>query len=348
MLKSLLNSFVVNSAYVNVIGLVVMSVSSIVGCKEKPDPSSRRYQTRSSKGVEKPQGEENVAVKASVKRGKRGHLTVVYDAESADKDNVNRTSQYFDKQSNDCSGFEDKKSKWEPLHWQEVLRNIREMRKAKDAPVDDMGCDKCMEDDAPPKVRRYQSLISLMLSSQTKDQVTFAAMQRLRQHGLTVPGVLATDDETLGRLIYPVGFWKTKVKYIKRTSQILKEEYDEDIPGSVEELCKLPGVGPKMAHLCMNVAWGLLTGIGVDTHVHRISNRLGWLPKPTKAPEATRKALESWLPRQLWDEVNHLLVGFGQQVCRPVGPACTSCLNRDICPFGRSQAGHARRKKRTD
>lgn len=94
----------------------------------------------------------------------------------------------------------------------------------------------------------------------------------------------------------------------------------------------LPGVGPKMAHICMSTAWQQVTGIGVDVHVHRISNRLGWLPKPTKEPEQTRLALEAWLPQNLWSEVNYLLVGFGQTICTPVKPKCGECLNCEICP----------------
>jgi endonuclease III len=139
------------------------------------------------------------------------------------------------------------------------------------------------------------------------------------------------------------------VKYIKNTTAILKEEYSGDIPNTVESLCRLPGVGPKMAHLCMNIGWGIVTGIGniagfqeftvklltptspgVDTHVHRISNRLGWVN--SKNPEDTRKQLEDWLPKEYWDEVNHLLVGFGQTLCRPVHPRCGDCLNKDTCP----------------
>lgn len=83
----------------------------------------------------------------------------------------------------------------------------------------------------------------------------------------------------------------------------------------------------------MKVAWGEVTGIGVDTHVHRIANRLGWV-KNCKTPEATRKQLEDWLPRELWSEVNLLLVGFGQQICLPVKPQCGTCLNQSLCPFG--------------
>uniref|UniRef100_A0A8C3SIL5 Endonuclease III-like protein 1 n=1 Tax=Chelydra serpentina TaxID=8475 RepID=A0A8C3SIL5_CHESE len=222
--------------------------------------------------------------------------------------------------------------KWEPGNWRQQLDNIREMRRNRDAPVDQMGAEKCFDSSAPPEVMRYQVLLSLMLSSQTKDQVTSAAMLRLREHGLTVDNVLQTDDATLGQLIYPVGFWKNKVKYIKQTTAILKQQYGSDIPSTVVELVNLPGVGPKMAHLVMDIAWNNVTGIGVDTHVHRISNRLKWAKKETKTPEETRVALEDWLPRDLWSEINWLLVGFGQQTCLPVNPRCKECLNRDICP----------------
>ncbi|XP_007980530.2 endonuclease III-like protein 1 isoform X1 [Chlorocebus sabaeus] len=221
---------------------------------------------------------------------------------------------------------------WEPQDWQQQLVNIRAMRSKKDAPVDHLGVEHCYDSSAPPKqVRRYQVLLSLMLSSQTKDQVTAGAMQRLRAQGLTVDSILQTDDATLGKLIYPVGFWRSKVKYIKQTSTILQQRYGGDIPASVAELVALPGVGPKMAHLAMAVAWGTVSGI-VDTHVHRIANRLRWTKTATKSPEETRAALEEWLPRELWHEINGLLVGFGQQTCLPVRPRCQACLNQALCP----------------
>ncbi|XP_039630626.1 endonuclease III-like protein 1 [Polypterus senegalus] len=241
----------------------------------------------------------------------------------------------------ESDSIDPKTSRWEPQSWERQLENIREMRKNKDAPVDQMGADKCFDRDATPKVMRYQVLMSLLLSSQTKDQVTSAAMEKLRGHGLSPENILHTDDKTLGELIYPVGFWKSKVKYIKQTTELIVRQYGGDIPDSVAELVKLPGIGPKMAHLIMDIAWNKVSGIGVDTHVHRIANRLKWVKKETKAPEETRVALESWLPRELWSEINWLLVGFGQQVCLPVSPCCSDCLNQGVCPSarrGRSKA----------
>lgn len=223
-------------------------------------------------------------------------------------------------------------TKWEPPQWREQLKNIREMRRGKDAPVDVVGAAELASKHLQPEVRRYQVLVSLMLSSQTKDHVTAGAMRRLQEHGLTVENVLQTSEDALAQLIYPVGFWKRKANFIKRTTEVLAAVYGGDIPNTVEGLVALPGVGPKMAHLAMDIAWATVSGIGVDTHVHRIVHRLGWLPRATQRPEETRKALEEWLPRSEWSDLNWLLVGFGQKTCLPVGPRCEQCLNRDICP----------------
>ncbi|XP_051825473.1 endonuclease III-like protein 1 isoform X1 [Antechinus flavipes] len=274
-----------------------------------------------------PPGKEPVAGKRerpkSLRRQRKVKLEMAY--ESLDRDG--------EVDGNDTTS---KKSKWEPPNWNLQLENIREMRKSKDAPVDHMGAEHCYDPNAPPEVMRYQVLLSLMLSSQTKDQITAAAMGRLRERGLTLDSILQMDDTTLGQLIYPVGFWRSKVRYIKQTSTILKQQYGGDIPATVEELVALPGVGPKMAHLAMAIAWGKVSGIAVDTHVHRIANRLKWTKKETKYPEETRATLEDWLPRQLWKEINWLLVGFGQQTCLPVNPRCGDCLNRGLCPAAQS------------
>lgn len=171
-----------------------------------------------------------------------------------------------------------------------------------------------------------------MLSSQTKDEVTFAACQRLKKFGFTPESFVKAEVQDLEEVLKPVGFYKTKAKHIQKTCEILIKDYDSDIPDSVEGLMKLPGVGSKMAHICMRSAWNIVSGIGVDTHVHRISNRWKFVPKETKNPEQTRVALENWLPREHWDEINLLMVGFGQTVCLPIRPKCGECLSNKICP----------------
>eukprot|EP00092_Neocalanus_flemingeri_P026656 GFUD01028897.1.p1 GENE.GFUD01028897.1~~GFUD01028897.1.p1 ORF type:complete len:288 (-),score=112.13 GFUD01028897.1:209-1072(-) len=234
-----------------------------------------------------------------------------------------------------------------PPAWQECYQNIVTMRADRSAPVDSMGCERAHDQAASPEVQRFQCLVSLMLSSQTRDEVNYAAMLRLREHGLTVENILDTSEEKLGQLIHPVGFWRNKAKYLIRTCSVLKEKYKSDIPPSVSELCKLPGVGPKMAYLTMNIAWGSQSGIGVDTHVHRIVARLGWTKQEMcKTPEQTRQCLEAWLPRDKWTEINWLLVGFGQQVCLPVGPRCGGCLNRELCQTGRGWKESPKKKQK--
>ncbi|OTA96456.1 hypothetical protein M434DRAFT_392888 [Hypoxylon sp. CO27-5] len=196
-----------------------------------------------------------------------------------------------------------------------------------------MGCERLAETSASPRDRRFQTLVALMLSSQTKDTTNAVAMKRLQTElpphapgapaGLNLENVLAADPELINKLIWAVGFHNNKTKYLKQAAVILTDKWNGDIPDTIEGLVALPGVGPKMAHLCLSAAWDRTEGIGVDVHVHRITNLWGW--HTTKNPEETRLALQSWLPRDRWREINWLLVGFGQTVCLPVGRRCGEC-----------------------
>ena len=226
-----------------------------------------------------------------------------------------------------------------PSNWEEIYTIIKRMRaKNPTAPVDTMGCEDLFWPTAPPQDKRYHTLTALMLSSQTKDTVTAAAMQRLHTElvpqepvgdgelpasGLTVRNILSCDPKHLDNLIGKVGFHNNKTRYIKAAAEMLTNEYNGDIPDTVEGLTRLPGVGPKMAYLCMSAAWGIDVGIGVDVHVHRITNLWGW--HKTKNPEETRYWLEGWLPKDKWHEINKMLVGLGQTVCLPVGRRCGEC-----------------------
>lgn len=184
--------------------------------------------------------------------------------------------------------------------------------------------------------KRFQTLIALMLSSQTKDTTNAIAMRRLQTDlpipGLTLENILDVEPEKLNEMIYVVGFHNNKTRFIKAAAVILRDEHGGDIPGTIEGLMSLPGVGPKMAYLCMSAAWGRTEGIGVDVHVHRITNLWRW--HKTNGPEETRKTLEAWLPKERWHEINHLLVGFGQTMCLPVGRKCGECTlsERGLCP----------------
>ena len=163
-----------------------------------------------------------------------------------------------------------------------------------------MGCHALALPTVSERDKRFQTLIALMLSSQTKDTTTYLAMRNLQTNlptGLNLESILAVEAPKLNEMIHSVGFHNNKTKYIKSTALILRDQFDSDIPTTVEGLMSLPGVGPKMAYLCMSAAWGKIEGIGVDVHVHRLTNMWHWAgTKETKNPEETRLALQSWLP----------------------------------------------------
>ncbi|XP_062197730.1 endonuclease III homolog 1, chloroplastic-like isoform X2 [Phragmites australis] len=239
-----------------------------------------------------------------------------------------------------------------PENWEAVLEGIKNMRLSGQAPVDTKGCEKAGSL-LPPKERRFAVLISTMMSSQTKDGVTHAAVERLSENGLLDPdAIVRTDEATLANLIKPVGFYQRKAQFIKEASKICLERFGGDIPASLSELLALRGVGPKMAHLVMSIAWKNTQGICVDTHVHRISNRLGWVfregtKQKTTTPEQTRMSLEKWLPKDEWEPINPLLVGFGQTICTPLRPKCDLCGINNICPsaFKESSSPNPKQKK---
>jgi endonuclease-3 len=222
-----------------------------------------------------------------------------------------------------------------PANWEQMYSITAEMRKRVLAPVDTMGCESLADKSRSPLDRRLQTLIALMLSSQTKDTVTAVAMKNLQDNlpgGFNLQALLSVEPEELNRLIAKVGFHNNKTSYIKQVAPILRDQFGGDIPDTIEGLVSLKGVGPKMAYLTMSAAWGRDEGIGVDVHVHRITNLWGW--HKTANPEQTRAELESWLPKDKWHEINHLLVGFGQTICLPVGRKCGECelSGMGLCP----------------
>lgn len=226
----------------------------------------------------------------------------------------------------------------QPAGWQEIYNEVVAMRAKIFTPVDSMGCEKMPDTLSPkllerqPQLYRFQLLISLMLSSQTKDEINYEASQNMRKHfidkgfpdGVCIEAVRASTEAELDNLIKRVGFHRRKALYIKKACDILYEKHNGDIPRTIEEVVQLPGVGPKMGHLLLQYGWGINSGIGVDVHIHRLAQKWKWVQKTDK-PEATRLELELWLPRRLWAEVNPLLVGFGQTVCN------SQILNCDVC-----------------
>ncbi len=176
----------------------------------------------------------------------------------------------------------------------------------------------------------YQVLIATILSLRTKDETTKEATRRLFTRARTPEEMLALSEEEIIRLIYPVGFYKTKARRIKEISQILLEKYQGHVPDTIEELLTLPGVGRKTANLVITLGYSK-HGICVDTHVHRISNR--WDYVRTRTPEETEFALRQKLPLSEWITYNDILVAFGQTICKPISPLCESrCPVKHLCP----------------
>jgi len=179
------------------------------------------------------------------------------------------------------------------------------------------------------KSNPFQVLIATMLSAQTKDDVTLEASRRLFHRAATAESILSLKRREIEQLIYPVSFYRNKARHVKETCRQLLDRFGGRVPVTMVELVSLPGVGRKTANLVLIIAYGSNRNICVDTHVHRIANRLGWVR--TRTPEKTEQALYDVVPQQWWPSVNLFLVTWGQNVCRPVYPLCSNCNVRDLC-----------------
>jgi len=178
----------------------------------------------------------------------------------------------------------------------------------------------------------FEVLIGTMLSAQTRDPVTAAATARLFKVARTPRTIAALPTRRLERLIYPVSFYRHKARHVKETCRQLVERFRGKVPATMEELLTLPGVGRKTANLVLILSFKSLRNICVDTHVHRISNRLGWVD--TRTPDETEQALYRATARRWWPYINLYLVTWGQNVCRPVYPRCGECVIRAHCATG--------------
>jgi endonuclease III len=175
----------------------------------------------------------------------------------------------------------------------------------------------------------FKVLISTVLSLRTKDETTAAATERLFARATTPAEMLRLRAATIEKLIYPVGFYRTKTRAIHDICRTLLAQHGGTVPADLDALLALKGVGRKTANLVLTLGFGA-PGICVDTHVHRITNRWGYVR--TRAPNDTEQALRRKLPREHWIEINDLLVAFGQRLCRPISPHCTRCPIAHHCP----------------
>ena len=176
----------------------------------------------------------------------------------------------------------------------------------------------------------FQILIATLLSARTQDATTHAASTRLFRRARTPRTMARLSISEIEELIYPVGFYKTKAVHVKACCELLISRYGGRVPGTLEELVTLPGVGRKTANLVLIIGFKSSRNICVDIHVHRISNRLGWVE--TTDPEKTEQALYRHTPPRWWPLINLYLVTWGQNVCRPVRPRCGDCAIAKECP----------------
>ncbi|MEO8482816.1 MAG: endonuclease III [Acidobacteriota bacterium] len=205
----------------------------------------------------------------------------------------------------------------------EVLRRLgRAMRG-----MDELAVEKISDDSREDP---FQVLIATMLSAQTRDAVTHAASTRLFRVARTPQTMAKLSEARLRRLIYPVSFYRVKAHHLRLTCRAIGERFAGRVPDTMKDLLTLPGVGRKTANLVLILSHASRDNICVDTHVHRIANRLGWVH--TRTPDQTEHALYEAVPRRLWPVVNLRLVTWGQNVCRPVYPRCPVCAVSDLCP----------------
>ncbi|MCL2264947.1 MAG: endonuclease III [Treponema sp.] len=176
--------------------------------------------------------------------------------------------------------------------------------------------------------RAWAVLISTIISLRTKDEVTLLASRRLLEKAGNPAKLCAMRQSVIEKLIYPAGFYRNKAASLKKIAAILIDKYDGKVPSNMDELLALPGVGRKTANLVLSEAFDL-DAICVDIHVHRISNRCGWLKSGD--PEETEMILREILPRKYWKRINYLLVLYGQKLCRPVSPFCSICVIKKYC-----------------
>jgi len=176
----------------------------------------------------------------------------------------------------------------------------------------------------------FQILIATILSARTQDATTHAASTRLFRRARTPRALGRLTVREIEELIYPVSFYRNKARHLKACCQMLVDRFGSRVPSTLEELLMLPGVGRKTANLVLILGFKSVRNICVDTHVHRISNRLGWVR--TREPDETEQALYRATDARWWPYINLYLVTWGQNVCRPIGPRCGDCVIADDCP----------------
>jgi len=180
------------------------------------------------------------------------------------------------------------------------------------------------------KLNAFQILVATILSARSKDEITEKVSRKLFEEVEYSKDMLKFDENELAKKIYPVGFYRNKARILIKLAKVLEEKYGGKVPSEEKELLELPGVGRKTANIVLSFVFDK-PAIAVDTHVHRISNRIGLVK--SKKPEETEEQLKKILPKDLWKEVNNLFVPFGKKICKPIKPQCEICPIKNYCDF---------------
>ena len=214
--------------------------------------------------------------------------------------------------------------------WTAVFRSLEKWRREKLAGpgAEDTAVTTIAEEQKEGPGKPWAVLVSTILSLRTKDEVTRTTSIRLLEKAPGPKEMLSLGADEISRLAYPAGFYRTKAASLVKIAEILLEKYSGIVPDDMDALLELPGVGRKTANLVLTEAFGKY-GICVDIHVHRISNRTGWVS--TQNPEKTEEALREKLPKRYWKRINGLLVLYGQNICRPLSPFCSQCVIYEHC-----------------
>jgi endonuclease-3 len=217
------------------------------------------------------------------------------------------------------------------IKWDIIHRSLEQWRKGLQKERENAGAEK--EPAVTTVAEHYRHdpwavLVSTILSLRTKDDVTLKTSRQLLEQAPCPKELAGLKEDKIARLAYPAGFYRTKAASLKKIAAILLEQYNGEVPADMDALLALPGVGRKTANLVLIEAFDL-PGICVDVHVHRISNRCGWLC--SKTPEETEMILRAILPKKYWKGINALLVLYGQNLCRPVSPYCSLCTIKEHC-----------------
>ncbi len=211
--------------------------------------------------------------------------------------------------------------RWDELRIQELVQRLEEFHRSCRVTT--------LTEEQETSRSPFRLLVACVISLRTKDEVTAEASRRLFDIAPTPEALAELEEERIARAIYPAGFYNTKANQLKEIARIIRDDFNGAVPASEADLLAMKGVGRKTANLVLGLGFGI-PAICVDTHVHRISNRLGMVS--TKTPEQTERALMEVLPRELWMPINDQHVTFGQNRCLPTSPRCTGCPLEDLCP----------------